>query len=126
MTPTLWCLLGLCVLLAIALIGHWVTRRFEEVQHALEYRTADISTIESDTRRIQRQVPTPRLPRTAVGRAASQGVVAALRDSARESKSSNPHRPGSELHHAWASNYERVSHDRMCIDAAAGDSTNEA
>ena len=61
MTATLWLLAALiaCLAAALVLLTRYFSNRWDEAEKALEYRTADWSAIDADTKRIQRSVPNP-------------------------------------------------------------------
>ena len=68
MTATLWLLAGLASVALIALLAVWARRRWGDAAQALEYRTAYWSAIQSDTRKLQAQVPNaPPRPRKRAG-----------------------------------------------------------
>lgn len=69
LTATHWFLIAVVLTLACLLVLHRLIRAWHTAEQQLEYRTADWSAIDSDTRKLQAQVPNaqPWPPRRVAG-----------------------------------------------------------
>lgn len=78
MTATLWLLAALIagLLASLVFLTRYFSNRWDEAETALEYRTADWSAIDADTKRIQRSVPNPTPPPYAIAPADLHRVMA--------------------------------------------------
>lgn len=131
MTPTQWLIAAIIIALAIALGALYFRARWREARQALDYRTIDVATMESDVRKLQRHVPDAPRPRQRAGQPAAvysypspnltqvraQAISAALRDIGKHTSRPNPYREGSHAHSTWAEHYNRLTQDQAALQA---------
>lgn len=129
MTHTHWLIAVIIIVILALLAALYLHGRRAAAQAALDYRTINASTMESDVRAIRAQVPdAPSRNRLRAGPLAAshllqgtqaqvraQAITAALRDIGKGTSTPNPYRQGSAAHTTWAQHYERLISDQKSL-----------
>lgn len=142
MTPTHWLIVALCVIILLAIAARAFAQAWNRTEEQLEYRTANYSAIDSDTRKLHDMVPSPRrshqIPphrppeqpvqiaslkerRRLMNQHEVAGAAAALIDMGKGTRRQNPNPPGTPEALGWTFGYEQahMERDHKTADAKA-------
>jgi hypothetical protein len=112
MTPTLWLLAGLVLLIVVCLLGYAIAKAWKQAEEALTYNTLDVFAMNRDLRKINAQVPSERVKakisrevelKQTADSVRGDGERAADREFDHRIPSINPHQKASRWNGLWES-----------------------